>query len=53
MANHELLNLRSIVERRDADVDGLLAGIRGVEGQGPWTATFQAVVRKDDPPEED
>ena len=44
--------LRGIAERHAADVDGILAGISGSTAE-LWTSTFRAVVRKDDPPEED
>jgi len=49
MANATFTGLCGIAT---AEVDGLLAGIRGVPGK-LWTANMRAVIRKDDPPEED
>ncbi len=53
MADQELISLRGIAEGQAVEVEQLLAGMRGTSGTVPWTAGLRAVVRKDDPPEED
>jgi len=53
MAKHGVIKLGVMAEGQASEIELLLAGIRGTSGQVPWTASMRAVVRKDDPPEED
>ena len=53
MAKEKLITLGGIARGHAAEVERVLAGIHGTSGQPLWTADLRAVVRKDDPPEED
>jgi len=53
MPKNALISLPGIAEAHASTVDLLLAGMRGNSGQAAWTTGLRAVVRKDDPPEEE
>ena len=48
-----LISLDGIAASHAGEIEGIVAGIRGVGGCALWTSTMRATVRKDDPPEDD
>jgi len=48
-----LISLDGIAASHSGEIEGIVAGINGVDGCGLWTSTMRATVRKDDPPEDD
>jgi hypothetical protein len=47
------ISLDGIAATHAGEIEGIVAGIHGVNGCALWTSTMRATVRKDDPPEDD
>lgn len=48
-----LISLDRIAATHAGEIEGIAAGIHGVDGCTLWTSTMRATVRKDDPPEDE
>ena len=48
-----LISLDGIAASHAGEIEGIVAGIHGIEGCALWTSTMRATVRKDDPPEDE
>jgi hypothetical protein len=48
-----LISLDGIAASHAREIEGIVAGIHGVDGCALWTSTMRATVRKDDPPEDE
>ena len=48
-----LISLDGIAASHAGEIEGIVAGIHGVDGCALWTSTMRATVRKDDPPEDE
>jgi hypothetical protein len=47
------LSLKAIATTRKSEIERLINGIHGINGQALWTDSMRPSMRKDDPPEED
>jgi hypothetical protein len=48
-----LISLNGIAASHSVEIEGILAGIHGVNGSALWTSTMRPTTRKDDPPEDE
>ena len=48
-----LISLDGIAVTHASEIEGIVAGIHGIDGCALWTSTMRATTRKDDPPEDE
>jgi hypothetical protein len=53
MEKSAALSLKAIAVARKSEIERIIDGIHGVNGQALWTTVMRPSMRKDDPPEED